>query len=100
MLTLWLYRKTQIDVAAMLDQRLISALKATQALLGQLDQEWSSASVSHPPEVDWPRVRSLEFQEAARTLEALLKKVDTFACVHDPEFDDKVRSCFPILNLA
>lgn len=79
----------------MLDQRLISALKTTQAMLGQLDTEWSSAAVSsHPPEVEWPRVRSLEFQEAARTLEALLKRVDTFACVHDPDFDDKVR--FPL----
>lgn len=73
----------------MLERRLISALKDGLSSLQQLYHEWKE--LPHPPEVEWPKMRSLDFQEALRAHEALVKKTDTFACVHDPDFENKVR---------
>lgn len=42
-------------------------------------------------------MRSLEFQEALREHEMLVRSLDTFTCVDDPEFDAKV-SQISILN--
>lgn len=79
----------------MLERRLISALKRTCSLLEELYSEWEA--LPHPPEVEWPRMRSLEFQEALREHEMLVRSLDTFTCVDDPEFDAKV-SQISILN--
>lgn len=72
----------------MLDRHLISALKVGLSHLIELAREWKD--VSHPPEAGWSRMRSLEFQDALRIQQALERKLDTFDCVHDPEFEEKV----------
>jgi antiviral helicase SKI2 len=78
----------QVDLAAILDRRLISALKATCFQLEELGAEWKARS--YPPEVEWARMRSLEFQDALRIQAALLKKLDTFDCVRSADFEEKV----------
>jgi len=80
--------RPKVDVNAMLERRLILALKGTCSLLGELYSEWGA--LPHPPEVEWPRMRSLEFQEALREHEILVQRLDTFKCVDDPDFDAKV----------
>lgn len=76
-------------MGAIIDQRKISAMNDALSLLKHSEEEWSSLSC--PPEVEWPRMRSLDLQEALRALEGSMKKFDTFACIHDPDFEHKVR---------
>jgi antiviral helicase SKI2 len=81
-------RAPKIDVNAMLERRLISALKTACSLLENLYREWEA--LPHPPEAEWPRMRSLEFQEALREHDVLVRNLDTFTCMNDSEFDAKV----------
>lgn len=57
-------------------------------MLAELAREWTPAG--RVPEVDWARMRSLEFQDAVRSKETLAKRLDAYACVHDDDFDAKV----------
>ena len=78
-----------MDISAILERRLISALKGGLAHLQALTLEWKN--LAHPPEAEWSKMRSLEFQDALKIQQALERKLDTFECVLDPEFEEKVR---------
>jgi antiviral helicase SKI2 len=62
--------------------------------LGDLANEW--ASCNHVPEVDWARMRSLDFQELLSRRNTLVKRLDYLACVQCEEFEQHV--CLPILS--
>lgn len=74
----------------MLDRKLISALNAGLSQLKELATEWKDR-LANLPEAEWSRMRSLDFQDALRIQEALVRKLDTYDCVHDPEFEEKVQ---------
>lgn len=67
-------------------------------MLGDLYREWEA--LPDPPEVEWPRMRSLEFQEALREHEVLIRNLGTFTCVNDPEFDAQVGQTDILRRLA
>jgi antiviral helicase SKI2 len=58
------------------------------AQLGDLANEW--AKNNHVPEVDWARVRSLEFQELLNKRNTLFRRLESSACVLCEEFDQHV----------
>lgn len=62
---------------------------AIQALSGVLEQWLQSDSI---PEVDWSRLRSLEFQETLRSRNERAKRLVSAECTSCPHFDDHVSS--------
>ena len=61
--------------------------EAIKALSGVLEQ-W--LQLDDIPEVDWSRMRSLEFQETLRTRNERAKRLVAAQCTSCPEFDDHV----------
>ncbi|KAF8310553.1 ATP-dependent RNA helicase [Clavulina sp. PMI_390] len=78
-------RTIKVDLREMLEIRRISALKNALSQLQELRREWSGPL----PEVEWPKMKSLEFQEALKEHRNLVKKLDGFGCVLDEGFEDK-----------
>lgn len=56
--------------------------------LQQVLAEWLRAGSI--PEADWSRLRALEFQELLRARNELVPRLDRFACVSCPSFEDHV----------
>jgi antiviral helicase SKI2 len=56
--------------------------------LASLVEEWRKESVI--PEVDWTKMRAIEFQEAIGRRAALRKKLESMACTLCQDFDDHV----------
>jgi antiviral helicase SKI2 len=74
-------------------------MKEGVGLLAELVHEWTT--VGNIPEVDWSRMRSLEFQETLRDRNALMHRVTSTACVLCGEFEEHVRTqsiCLPLLQ--
>lgn len=61
--------------------------EAIQALSGVLKQWLQSDSI---PEVDWSRMRSLDFQETLRSRNERAKRLAIAQCTSCPDFDDHV----------
>ena len=61
--------------------------EAIRALSGVLEQWLQSDTI---PEVDWSRMRSLEFQETLRTRNERAKRLMSAQCVSCPDFDNHV----------
>ncbi|PPQ90945.1 hypothetical protein CVT25_008256 [Psilocybe cyanescens] len=81
-------RIIQVQVNDIVDRHLISRMKDAIASLQSVVDEWSSAGSI--PEVDWSRIRALEFQEVLRSRNLLVKQVQNNRCVLCPEFDHHV----------
>ncbi|KAJ2987960.1 hypothetical protein NUW54_g9269 [Trametes sanguinea] len=58
------------------------AMRSLQGVLGEWLQQGSI------PEVDWNRLRALDFQELLRTRNELVPRLNTFACISCPEFEE------------
>jgi antiviral helicase SKI2 len=80
-----------VDVGAITERHLISQLKNAAFLLLDVVTEWGP---NKPAEVDWARMRSLEFQDALRTKGSIEKQLQAFACPFQEGFDDKARAFF------
>lgn len=65
-------------------------MREALASLEALVLEW--CKVETIPEVDWARMRSLDFQEALRSRNALVKGLENRACLLCSDFDDHVRA--------
>ncbi|KAF7302620.1 ATP-dependent RNA helicase [Mycena chlorophos] len=66
-------RTIKIDVDAIVDRHLISRMREALSQLQGLADEWAAAPAI--PEVDWARMRSLEFQETLRARNARVDKL-------------------------
>jgi len=65
------------------------------SLLGTVSEEWSkSGSI---PEIDWGRMRMLEFQEALAARNELIKRLPGYACLLCENFEDHVSLFIPLL---
>ncbi|KAJ7204463.1 antiviral helicase [Mycena pura] len=78
-------RSIKIDVDAIVDRHLISRMREALALLQGLVDEWSSSSTL--PEVDWARMRALDFQDTLRSRNARVKRLEGRACLLCSDFD-------------
>jgi antiviral helicase SKI2 len=82
-------------VSGICDCHLISKMNETISLLEAVASDWISSG--HIPEVDWSRMKSLEFQEALASRNKLVKQLDSYACVLCENFDDHVSHLFLFL---
>ncbi|CAK5264477.1 unnamed protein product [Mycena citricolor] len=79
-------RTIKIDVDAIVDRHLISRMREALALLSGLIDEWGS--LTQIPEVDWARMRALEFQETLRSRNAIVEKLAGRSCLLCANFED------------
>jgi antiviral helicase SKI2 len=56
--------------------------------LAEIAQEW--VSVGTVPEVEWVRMRSLDFQEVLRARNELAKRLDRYSCTLCGDFEHHV----------
>ncbi|KAI0361085.1 antiviral helicase [Trametes cingulata] len=79
-------RTIKLELEWIVDKRRISymnqAVRSLQAVLG----EWLQAG--SVPEVDWSKIRALEFQELLRARNEAVPKLDRFQCISCPSFED------------
>ncbi|KAF7307318.1 ATP-dependent RNA helicase [Mycena indigotica] len=78
-------RTVKIDVDAIVDRHLISRMREALALLQGLVDEWNASTVI--PEVDWARMRSLEFQETLRARNSRVEKLSGRECLLCGDFE-------------
>ncbi|KAJ7070626.1 antiviral helicase [Mycena amicta] len=78
-------RTIKIDVDAIVDRHLISRMREALSLLQGLVDEWNAVTVV--PEVDWARMRSLEFQETLRGRNARVERLSSRACLLCSSFE-------------
>ncbi|KAJ7269314.1 antiviral helicase [Mycena haematopus] len=79
-------RSIKIDVDSIVDRHLISRMREALALLQSLADEWSTSAAL--PEVDWARMRALDFQDALRSRNALVERLQSRACLLCSDFTD------------
>ncbi|KAJ7292904.1 ATP-dependent RNA helicase [Mycena rebaudengoi] len=78
-------RMIKIDVDSIVDKHLISRMREALALLQDIANEWSTTATI--PEVDWARMRALDFQDTLRSRNAVAKRLETRACLLCSDFD-------------
>jgi antiviral helicase SKI2 len=86
----------KVDVDGVVDRHLISRMKDGIAELRLLLDEWLLSGFI--PEVDWERIRDLEFQEMLRSRDVMIDQLSTRGCKLCPEFFDHARVSLLILQ--
>jgi antiviral helicase SKI2 len=71
--------------------RHIAHMKKGVRALEALVSDWVSSGVV--PEVEWSRMRSLDFQEALRSRDELVRKIASNGCMSCASFDEHVSDC-------
>ncbi|KAJ7750230.1 antiviral helicase [Mycena metata] len=79
-------RTIKIDVDSIVDKHLISRMREALALLQGIANEWSTSTAI--PEVDWARMRALDFQDTLRSRNTLVKRLENRACLLCSNFDE------------
>lgn len=90
-------RTIKVDIDMIIEKQRISFMNEAIALLRGVLDEWTQREAridenGEIPEVDWGRMRQLEFQEALRTREAIAKRLGGKECVLCERFEEHVRS--------
>ncbi|KAI0778677.1 antiviral helicase [Trametes elegans] len=70
----------------LVDTPRISKMNNTIRMLQEVLGEWLQAD--SVPEVDWSKLRALEFQETLRARDALVPRLNQFACTSCPQFEE------------
>ncbi|KZT08600.1 antiviral helicase [Laetiporus sulphureus 93-53] len=76
----------KVDADVILSQKRISSMNSAIQLLNAELEKW--LQVDSIPEADWSKFRSLEFQEALRERDELVKELGGFQCTICSDFDD------------
>jgi antiviral helicase SKI2 len=90
-------RTIKIDIDMIIERQRISFMNDAVSLLRGILDEWTQQDAridqnGEIPEVDWGRMRQLEFQEALRSHKALAKRLEGKGCVLCEQFEEHVRS--------
>ena len=81
----------QVDVDMIVERSRISVMSDVVEQLNGIAQEWGSNQAFVVPEVDWSKMRQLEFQENLRSRNALETRLHGKSCILCQEFDEHVR---------
>jgi len=81
----------QVDVDMIIERQRISVMNEVVEQLHDIAQEWTNSPSPAVPEVDWLKMRQLEFQENLRSRNALEKRLEGKGCILCENFDDHVR---------
>jgi antiviral helicase SKI2 len=89
----------QVEVDAIVERHVISPMREALKSLAEIVEEW--VSVGAVPEVEWVRMRSLNFQEVLRTRSELARGLDKHACTLCEKFEHHVGlSCSFLIDHA
>lgn len=77
-----------MEVDAIVERHLIAPMREAIKSLTGIVEEFLSASTI--PEVDWARIRSLEFQEVLRARDELVRQLDKYTCALCGDFEHHV----------
>lgn len=80
----------KVDVTSILDKRSKEACQTTVEVLKTLYQELAESP--ELPEVEWTRLRDLEFQEMLRHRIGLTDRLSRLGCQRCPNFEESVRN--------
>jgi antiviral helicase SKI2 len=80
----------KVDVDMILERQRISVMNDVVQQLDDVLQDWKKSQLQTIPEVDWSKIRQLEFQENLRTRRALEARLEGKACVSCDKFDEHV----------
>ena len=75
----------------MVERHLIIPMREAIKSLAEIVEEWVSAG--SVPEVEWVRMRSLEFQETLRARNELMKRLGKYKCTLCGDFEHHVGPC-------
>jgi len=89
-------RTIKIDIDMIIEKQRISFMNEAVSLLRGVLDEWTQREAridenGEVPEVDWGRMKQLEFQETLRSREALAKRLEGKGCVLCEQFEEHVR---------
>ncbi|KAJ4485612.1 antiviral helicase [Lentinula aciculospora] len=79
-------RTIKVDVGAIVDRHLISRMCEVISVLQGITEEWCNTGII--PEIDWNRMRMMEFQEILQSRNTVLTRLDNKACLLCNEFKD------------
>ncbi|KAI0639904.1 antiviral helicase [Trametes polyzona] len=79
-------RSIKVETEWIVEKHRISYMNDAMRSLQQVLAEWLRAGSI--PEVDWVKLKSLEFQELLRKRNELVPRLDRYTCVSCPSFDD------------
>ncbi|KAG7452119.1 antiviral helicase [Guyanagaster necrorhizus] len=79
-------RTVKVDANTIIDRHIISAMREGVAALVSMVSEWSRAG--NIPEVEWGKMRSLDFQEVLRRRSAYLQRIKSRTCFLCEKFED------------
>ncbi|KAJ3575226.1 hypothetical protein NP233_g1245 [Leucocoprinus birnbaumii] len=75
----------KVNVDAIVEQHRISSMQGAIAALSQTSQEWMEKG-NAIPEVDWSKIRSLDFQEALQRRNTIMERNSDRECLSCPNF--------------
>ncbi|KIM88714.1 hypothetical protein PILCRDRAFT_2912 [Piloderma croceum F 1598] len=78
-------RTIKVDVDAIVERHLVNRMDEAVNSLAEIVKEWVSAGTVS--EVEWIRMRSLDFQEALRARNELAKRLDQYSCTLCGDFE-------------
>lgn len=81
-----------MDVPLVLERQRISVMTEITDQLIKIAEEWKADNLSVIPEVDWSKIRELDFQENLRTRNALDMRLEGKISVTCHEFQKHVRT--------
>lgn len=81
-------RTIKVEVNDIVDRHLISKMRDAISSLKGIGVEWMSTGSL--PEIDWSRMRAMEFQELLRSRDTTSKKLGN-RCLSCPHFNEHVR---------
>ncbi|KAK0208953.1 antiviral helicase [Desarmillaria ectypa] len=79
-------RTVKVDVNTIVDRHIISAMREGVVALASMVSEWSSSG--NIPEVEWSKMRSLDFQEVLRSRSAYVQRIQNRSCLLCEKFED------------
>jgi antiviral helicase SKI2 len=90
----------QVDIDMIIERNRISVMNEAVEQLNEIAQEWKNNSASVVPEVDWSKMRQLEFQENLRSRNALETRLEGKGCILCQDLEDHVRILSMMLSLV
>ncbi|KAN0100273.1 DSHCT (NUC185) domain containing protein [Tylopilus felleus] len=79
-------KTVKVDASAIVDNHKKAPILDTTSALESVVAEWAAAGTLQ--EIDWSRMRTLEFQETLRARNEILSRLKTFGCTLCENFDD------------
>ncbi|KAJ4472467.1 antiviral helicase [Lentinula edodes] len=79
-------RTIKVDVGAIADRHLISRMREVITALKGIAEEWCNIGII--PEIDWNRMRMMEFQEVLQFRNRLLTQQENKGCLLCNDFED------------